>query len=140
MVSKWELFSTTFARSGDVAEQDVLGGAARCVGIRCSKPVMSRTAASNRYKEAVPVYDSSLAIMPAHCRDDMAPVPLSVSRSINTCSALSRKWIVACLREQRFDAPSVWVKRIGLDRAHAERFDDGLWVEVVQGHQNLMSA
>ena len=61
-----------------------------CVGMTWANPVMSLTAASNRKNDAEPAYDSSLAIIPAHCADDIAPVPLSVRRSTITSSARRR--------------------------------------------------
>jgi hypothetical protein len=39
----------------------------------------------------LPAYDSSPSIIAAHCREDIAPVPESVSRSIRTSSACSPK-------------------------------------------------
>ncbi len=42
-------------------------------------------------KLVAPAYDSSARMMPAHCSALMAPVPLSVSRSIRTSSAGMRK-------------------------------------------------
>ena len=67
---------------GGIARK-AMGGA----GLKSENPVRSRTASSKRKNDLLPAYDSSPRIMPAHCSDDMAPVPESVSRSMITSSA-----------------------------------------------------
>ncbi len=57
----------------------------------CSKPVSSLTRSRKRYQDSAPAYDSSPLMMPAHCSDDIAPVPESVSRSMRISRAGMRK-------------------------------------------------
>ena len=91
VVSKWVLLGTTSPAC--TAEPKRMRSAARpwWVGMTCLKPVISRTAASKRKNERPPAYDSSPRCMPAHCGEDIAPVPESVSRSMSTSSARSWK-------------------------------------------------
>ncbi len=57
----------------------------------CLKPVSSCTRSLKRNQERAPAYDSSPRMIPAHCSEDIAPVPESVSRSIRMSSAGIRK-------------------------------------------------
>ncbi len=73
---------------------------------------MSPTAASKRYHERLPAYDSSPRITAAHCSALIADVPLSVSRSMSTSSALSRKTLYPASRRLASRSAGV-VRRTG---------------------------
>ena len=91
----------------------------------CANPVMSRTVRSNTANDRAPAYDSSPFIIPDHWYTDMAPVPESVSRSMRTSSAWSRKHVVMRRLERR---RAVCVRCLAnrLDGLDAERLDDRL--------------
>jgi hypothetical protein len=112
VVSKWVLFGTT--SPGLHSVENRIRSAARpwCVGSTWRNPKMSCTAASKRNHDRLPAYASSPRMTEAHCSELIAAVPLSVSRSISTSSARSRKafqWAVRsfCSRSARV------VSRIG---------------------------
>lgn len=75
------------------------------------------TASRNRRNEDAPAYDSSPLWIAAHCSADIAPVPESVSRSISTSSASSRKRLYPAassfsVRSRRVDILIGWTEWI----------------------------
>jgi hypothetical protein len=87
VVSKWVLLGIAVPGPAMTLKRIFSAALPWWVGMTCRNGKSAWTDSRNRYHDGEPAYDSSPRMTPAHCSEDIAPVPESVRRSISTSSA-----------------------------------------------------